>query len=168
MAASVINGAGPVKDLIQLCRLLYLLSIGRSWLREIPIVMTSQAITLTATDNVVTSFRSEDLTNSQYPFVLRQVHVEDTTSESDWALRLKDKATGYTIFNWVHTRLLRGLYSGGTEKAGQPTPNALLGGKGGGAMGYPIGPDGGFVAAARSTGTATVTELSLKGVWVIS
>jgi hypothetical protein len=124
--------------------------------------MRAAAITLTASANTQTSFVSEDLQNSQYPFVLRQVHVEDTTSESDWALRLTDKATGYQIFNFVHSRLLRGLYSGGTEKAGQPTPVSRMSG-----MGYAIGPDGGFVATARSTGTATVTELALQGVWVI-
>ena len=163
MASGVINGGAMVRDLVQACRLLYLLSVGRSWQRELPRTMTTAAITLTATNNAVSNFRSEDLQNEQYPFMLRQVHVEDTTSESDWALRLRDKATGYTIYNWVHTRLLRGLYSGGTEKAGQPTKVAIMSG-----AGYPIGPDGGFSAAARSTGTATVTELTLKGVWVMS
>lgn len=155
-----------VKDLRALVALMTLFARNKAVTRYMPKTYTTPALTLSASANVVSSFDSNALQNSTYPFALQQIDTLDTTSESNWRLRLIDKSTDWALFGstagYLSTRSLRCATDGGTGKTGEPTGLGILSG-----IGHVVGQDGGFTAYALSIGTASVTELTLSGIWIL-
>jgi len=153
-----------LQQLTEICHLLKLLAQGNPYTKTLPKTFRPIAVTLTATDAALTGFDSDALTNEKYPFELHMVDVIDTSATSNWRLKLSDRATDWAILGapgHISTNAIRGLnQSGGTEKTGEPTGLGQF-------LGYRIGATGGFMAEARSVGTATVAELTLKGIWIV-
>lgn len=133
--------------------------------KYVPKTYTSDALLLGSAGSVST-FDATSLTNSRYPFVLRMVGMYDTSSPSNWGLRLIDRSTGYALYGGDTFTSTQSFFAkntpAGTVKAGEPTGLGVIEG-----FGYIIGPDGGFTAQAKSVGGATVTYLTLQGLWIM-